>query len=253
MYILDIFSYAFLPLAIYVVLRFYFFTKTFSVYEYMEKRFNTTLRVLGSMSFIILKAVYCGSIFFAASKIFSSLVGWHPLFTILVVGIFTVIYSAIGGMKAVMLTDLVQGFMILLGVGAIAFVLLKAVNFDLIEVYRYAESQAHGMSFVAEKKFWEFNLHNRLSAWMFLWAWVLPIGILARDQSTIQRLLASKGLKPAKKAIYGNMAIAVPIGLVLWFIGLGLSYFYSKGFGQRFPNRCQRFNTLTLTLTNRIK
>lgn len=99
----------FVPLAVWLFLKpFYSQGTSFTAYEYLEKRFSVTVRMMGALIFLVCRALYGATVFYAASKLFYSMVGWEPEVTILVLGVCSVLYTTIGGMKAVMLTDVLQ-------------------------------------------------------------------------------------------------------------------------------------------------
>jgi SSS family transporter len=222
----------FLPLGLYLFTRFFYFARVFSVYEYLESRFFRPLRLYGSFTFVVGQTIYAGSVFFSAAKIFETLMGWSPLFTICAVGLFTVIYTTAGGMKAVLLTDVFQGIIAMLGIFIIMFVLLAKAGFDLFGIIRYAGAHGHGLKAVTESNFYKFDLHDRFSFWiLILQAAIGGLSTMCTNQTAVQRLLSAKDYKSAKTGIYGHMALVIIMSIPLYGIGLGLYYFYGPGGG----------------------
>ena len=216
------------PLGILIFLRFFFMTKTFTAYEYLEQRFNVKVRLVGSVLYCIIRLFYAGSVFYAASTVFESLVGWPQLGTIVIVGIFTIAYTATGGMKAVMYTDVVQGIVIIVSIAVILYKMLAAVSFDGGAIYSFAAEHGHGFESVATREFFELGKQDRLNFWILLMAILIgPAVHFAADQLVVQRLLASKGYAGAKKAVIFNACTGVPVVAMLWFIGIGLYYYYN--------------------------
>lgn len=220
----------FYPIAIAIFLRFYLSLGTFTIYEYLEKRYNSVLRFYGSFVCCFGRFIYGGTVFFAAAKLFHGLTGWDERITILIMGCFTIAYCTTGGMKAVMMTDVLQGIILLVGISAIAFMLLKALNFDFSGIYHYASSNGHGFGELFTSEFYRFDLHKRWGFWAVLWiASYSPIMMVSSDQTLIQRLLAAKNYKTALTGIYGNLFLSMPVVGALYFIGIGLAYYYSSG------------------------
>ena len=220
----------FYPVGVWLFLRFYFKTKTFTVYEYLEKRFNLLTRLGGASAYCIIRLLYGGTVFYAAARVFESLAGWPPITTILVIGLFTIVYTTTGGMKAVMVTDTIQGVIVILGIGAILFKLLQFADFDVTQIYSHASENGRGYEGVLQPDFYRVNLFDRFSFWLLmLSAITTPLVTLSADQSVVQRLLASQSFTHARRAVLINALISVPIIGMLWLIGIGLFYRYSGG------------------------
>ena len=128
----------FTPLAMWLLLRFFYDTRSFTAYEYLERRYDGRVRTLGALLFLGARLLSGATVLYAAAKIFETLVGWNAGATILIAGVFTIYYCYIGGMRAIMLTDFMQTAVILLGLGCILFKLLAIVGFDLGAVWQTA-------------------------------------------------------------------------------------------------------------------
>lgn len=218
------------PVGVWLFLKFFFQTKTSTAYEYLERRFNLSTRLGCAGIYCIIRLLYGGTVFYAAAKVFESLAGWAPMTTILVVGLFTIAYTTTGGMKAVMLTDILQGVIVLLGIGAILFKLLEYADFDIASIYIHAAQNGRGYEEALQPDFYRVNLFDRFSVWLlFFSAITTPLATLSADQSVIQRLLASKSYANAKRAVIVNAAMSIPIVGMLWLIGIGLYYRYTGG------------------------
>tara|TARA_R100000027_G_scaffold37442_1_gene27544 strand:+ start:25783 stop:27375 length:1593 start_codon:yes stop_codon:yes gene_type:complete len=217
----------FVPLAVHLFLRFFFSGPTFTAYEYLEKRFNLPTRIGGAVLFCVIRLIYAGVVFYAAAIIIEALVGWPPLLTISAVGLFTIAYTTLGGMKAVMFTDVAQALILIVGISAVFWKILVATGASPIEIFEYASHNERTFGQLFEKEFWTLNFHTRLNVWLLiLIAASGPLMSLSCDQLVIQRLLTSKDFKSAKKSVYFNYITMLPLGLLFWGAGLGLFYFY---------------------------
>ena len=220
------------PIAIALFLRFYVTLGNFTIFEYLERRYNSILRFYGSFVCVLGRIIYGGTAFYAASKLLCGLAGWDEKLTILLIGAFTIAYCTTGGRRAVMLTDVFQGIISIVGIGAIIFIVLKVSNFDIFSIYRYASSKGHGFENLFMSDFYRFNLHHRYNIWVVLWMMIYyPIMMVSSDQTLIQNLVAAKNYKTAIKGIYGNLFISLPVVAALYFIGIGLFYFYGNEAG----------------------
>lgn len=217
----------FMPLAIWLFLRFFFLTPTFTAYEYLERRFSLPMRLIGSAMFMLVRLLYSGVVYYAAARLFESLVGWHPLLTITAVGLFTVAYTVTGGMKATILTDVMQTIVLFVGISVLAGKVLSLSGYDLGAIYQYASERNHGFEAFADPRFYRIHWQDRLNFWILLMHSVLtPLVSFSADQLVVQRLLASKGYKGAVRASVSNYFVGIPVGLMLWLTGIGLFYFY---------------------------
>jgi len=220
----------FLPLAIWLFLRFFFMAPTFTAYEYLEKRFSRANRVLAALFFVILRLSYLGCVFYATSIIFQSLVGWPPLWTILAVGAMTVLYGYLGGVRAVILADVVQSIIIFCAITVILFFLLRLTHFDIGAVLAFAHKNNHTFETFADPNFYRINVHDRWCFWVMALGLVVgPLTSLSCDQMVVQRLLAGKNYRSAVRSVYTNYLISIPVITMLYGIGLILYYYYNAG------------------------
>ena len=218
------------PVGVWLFLRFYFKSKTSTAYEYIESRFNLATRLGSAGAYCIIRMLYGGTVFYAAAKVFESLAGWPPLITIIVVGLFTIAYTTTGGMKAVMITDTIQGVIVILGIGLILFKLLQYADFNITQIYSHASENGRGYETLFQPEFYRMNLFDRFSIWLLLLSAITtPLVTLSADQSVVQRLLASQSYQHAKRAVLVNAFVSVPLIGMLWLIGIGLFYRYSGG------------------------
>ena len=219
----------FTPLAMWLFLRFFYDTKSFTAYEYLERRFDARVRALGAVLFLGARLLSGATVFYAAAKVFETLVGWDARATILIVGVFTICYCYIGGMRAIMLTDFLQAVIILLGLACVLLKLLALVGFDVGSVWHYASAHGRTFSRVTEPGFFSFDPHVRFSLWVWLMLSLLgPLNNYGTDQLVVQRILSTNSYANAKRAILVKTAGTLPISLMFYFVGLLLFYYYHR-------------------------
>ena len=116
-----------LPLALIVVcavmVPIYHRLKVYTAYEYLESRFDLKTRSLAAFLFLIQRGIASGLTIFAPAIILSVLLGWNIYITIVFIGSVVILYTVLGGTKAVSYTQLMQMGIILTGM-AIAGVLI---------------------------------------------------------------------------------------------------------------------------------
>lgn len=220
----------FLPLAIRLFLRFFFNAPTFTAYEYLERRFDRKCRVTAAGIFLVIRLFYTASVFYAATVIFQTMLGWPPEGTMLIIGAVTVVYACMGGVRAVILADVIQSVIIVCGVTAILFRLLQVTGFDIAGVFAFAHGHNRLFETMAQPEFYRFNFQDRYNLYLLAIGTVLaPLVSMSCDQMVIQRLLAGKNYRQAVRATYLNYLIGLPVVVMLFVIGLFLFYHYNAG------------------------
>src|SRR5258705_9042508 len=134
-----------------------------SVFQYLETRFPPLIRTLASGLFI---AVQIGSrmsvILFLPSLAIATMTGLDVAWSILIMGVFTMIYTALGGMKAVVWTDFVQ---LIVKMGGIAF----AIGFVVYALDGGAAELLTIASAEDKMKLFDFSFDlTRATVWGFL-------------------------------------------------------------------------------------
>lgn len=93
-----------------------------SAYEYLELRFNKAVRVCGTVTFIFQMVIYMGVVLYAPSLALNAVTGFDLWMSVLTLGIVCTIYTALGGLKAVIWTDVFQTLVMFLGQLAVIIV-----------------------------------------------------------------------------------------------------------------------------------
>jgi solute:Na+ symporter, SSS family len=219
----------FTPLAVWMFLRFFYNTTSFTAYEYLERRFDLNARTLGAIAFILLRALYGALVLFAASKAFQTLVGWPPLITIGIVGVVTIAYSYLGGMRAIIITDFLQTVVILGGLLVIIFKVSTLIGFDYGAAWRFAAAHDHTYSRVGTPEFWSIDPKLRYTFWTWLLlAVTAPLTNYGTDQLVVQRILASRSYGDARKAIILKTVGALPFSLLFYLTGVLLFFYFNS-------------------------
>jgi sodium-coupled monocarboxylate transporter 8/12 len=212
------------PVVIYIFIPFYSRLHLFTAYEYLERRFNLSVRLVTSALFQALRAAHVAIALYAPSLIINLVTGIPVWKCILCMGAFTTIYTVIGGMKAVIWTDVLQFCTVGAGLLSICTVAIDRVPGKLGGVYRIAGA-AGRLSFL--------NLSTDPSERTSLWAcliggFVLVLTGLTTDQSILQRLFTTKSAADAKRSIILQTVVNIPVIMLLNLIGITLFAFYSS-------------------------
>ena len=221
-----------LPVAIALFLRYFYTKPRFTAYEYLEERFDRNVRLVGSGVFLIVRGFYAATVLYAASKIFVAFVGFSELQVIVVVGIFSIAYTTVGGMRAVMYTDVFQSIVLFIGLGGVLYKVLAVSHFDVAGIYSFGQAHDHTFGALASGDFYSLSPWVRYTVWLLLIdAFLHPLSNVGADQLTVQRLLSGKGYSDARKALWVKGFMGVGILAALYFIGLAMFRYYNGGGG----------------------
>lgn len=189
-----------------------------SVYEFLERRFGPSTRVLLSIVFQISRAFGTGVMIYTVAIILESVMEIPMWQSIVIIGIVTMIYSYQGGMKAVVYGDMIQ--MIILFIGIIicfGFGLHHlggwGVFMDKVDSERITAVDFSSLGFSGD----EFGFWPMLIGGFFLY-----VSYYGTDQSQVQRLLSANSLKTMKQTLLCNGLMRFPITFAYCTMGLVL-------------------------------
>ena len=193
-----------------------------SVFQYIETRFHPVIRTLASALYML---VQIGSrmsvILFLPSLAIATMTGIDVTWSILIMGVFTMIYTALGGMKAVVWTDFVQLIVKMGGIAfAIAFIVL-ALDGGASELFRIAAAEE-------KMKLFDFRFDlTKATVWGFMFLVLFDVVLtFPKDQVLMQRVLSTKNSNDASRSIWTFAAVTIPGGFMFYFVGTALYAFY---------------------------
>ncbi|MGI9279268.1 MAG: sodium:solute symporter family transporter [Endozoicomonas sp.] len=221
------------PLVIAVVLIFFlpFFYNSgaASIYDYMEKRFGKASRSLMSIVFLLSQTLTAGAILYSTALILAYITGVSVHYIIVLVAIVALIYTAMGGIAAVIWTDVVQAIVLLVGAGIICYYLIAGMSLPLVEVL--SELKAQGKTNPLDFSL-VFNRENTVIAGL-IGMTIFHITVYGANQMMVQRTLAAKSIGDAKKAYLLMGFSAIFLYALFFFLGI---LFYSYYEGRVFEN-----------------
>lgn len=201
--------------------------KVTTAYEYLEKRFNYSVRLIASILFIVFMIARMAMVLYLPSLALAAVTGIDIFICIALMGIITVIYCTMGGIEAVVWGDVIQGFVLLGGALLAAVFLVLGTEGGLTGVIDIS-AQYHKM------KVFDFAFDFTQAT-----IWVIIIGGLANnlisyssDQAVIQRYLTTKDERSAAKSILLNGIMSVVVLVLFYFIGTALFAFYKTNPGE---------------------
>ena len=212
------------PIVIIAFIPFFRQLKVTSAYEYLEKRFNTATRLFVASLFCLFQIIgRTGIILYLPALAISAVTGIDTIFSILIMGLLSTAYTVMGGMEAVIWTDVIQALVLFGG----ALFCICYVIFD-VDVGMEAFINLS----VADNKFSLGNLGFDVTT---LGLWVVIIGnifnrlsALTSDQSVVQRYLTTKNKKESNKALWANVWASIPWAILIYALGTALFVFYKS-------------------------
>ena len=198
-----------------------------TAYQFLEDRFDLGLRLFGSASFIIFQLFRMGIVVFLPALALSAVTGFNLTLCILMMGLISTVYTAFGGINAVIWTDVVQVF-VLVG-GALIALGIVALNLDggLSTLISIGEEAG------------KFELPPIEWSWATDSFMVLILGGIfsnalvpyTADQAVVQRYLTTRSEREAQKAVWTNALLAIPATLIFSILGIALFVFYKSNPG----------------------
>jgi len=193
-----------------------------SIYEYLERRFDRSTRVLISIVFQISRSFGTGVMIYAVALILMSVLDIPFYQTILLIGVITMIYSYQGGMRAVVYGDMIQMIILLGGIVICAFVGLEYLNGWESFSSQLDRSRLEAVNFSALGigGDGDFGFIPMVIGGFFLYA-----SYYGTDQSQVQRLLSAKDLKTTKNILLINGLFRFPVTFLYSIMGLIIGTF----------------------------
>ncbi|XP_077582887.1 sodium-coupled monocarboxylate transporter 1 [Stigmatopora nigra] len=194
-----------------------------SAYEYLEMRFNRLIRILGTFMYTTQTVLYTGLVIYAPALALNQITGMDLWGVLVATGIVCIIYCTLGGLKAVIWTDVLQ--MVIMLAGFVAVIARGAVlQGGLSKIWEDAEEGGRLEAFdfdpdpLKRHTFWSILLGGSVT-WM---------SIYSINQSQVQRYISCKTLCHAKTALYLNMVgLCVTLSLAM-FSGLTMFSIYKN-------------------------
>jgi len=227
-----------MPLAMIIVMVFLlpFFRKLklITVYEYLEMRFSRSVRFLMSAVFLISRGLGTACGVYAAALVLSYCLGVDIFLMIILISVVTVIYDTIGGMKAVVASDVVQMGVLMVGIVLCCIYSLKLVGGFKNVIAVTASSRLSGIDF----KHWGINDGTEFSFWPQLIGGIFMLtSYYGCDQTQTQRELSTPSMNDTKYSLILNGFFRFPIGVSYAFLGLlvGAAVVYLPDFKNLIP------------------
>ena len=208
------------PLIVLVFLPFFRRIDATSAYEYLERRFHVSLRLFGGLSFLLFQLGRMAIVLLLPAIALATVTPLSVDACILAMGLLSIVYSTVGGIRAVIWTDVCQA-LVLIGGALLCLVVAWSAGGAAGEVFELAHDQDK----------------LRLVNWGWdattTTLWVVVLGntftnlvTFTSDQAVVQRYMTTPTERAAARAIWTNAAVAVLATPIFYALGSALWVFY---------------------------
>ncbi|MCC6697999.1 MAG: sodium/solute symporter [Candidatus Hydrogenedentes bacterium] len=234
------------PIIVYAYLPFFRRLDVTTAYEYLEKRFNYGVRLFGGLAFLLFQLGRVGIVLYLPALMLSTATGLDVRVSILLMGVITTAYTVMGGIEAVIWTDVLQ-VIVLLG-GALLSLVLIAHSVDGGFAAVYTTGMADGKFRMADWT-WE---HSATAFWVVFIGRTLENMIpYTTDQTVVQRYLTTPTEKDAARSIWLGSLMSIPSAIIFFSVGTALYVFY-KGHPQLFDPAIQMDGVFPLFIVEQL-
>jgi len=204
------------PVVIFFYLPFFCRLKVATAYEYLEKRFNLPVRLYSSLTFILFQVGRMGVVMYLPAIALAAVTGINIYVCISIMGVLCTIYTVLGGIEAVIWTDVLQ--VVVLLTGALLCLLLIIGQVGLTDVLSIGWDN---------DKFdilqWSWTPNEMVPWVMMVGGFFLFLVPYTSDQTVVQRYLTTRNEQQAARSMWTNALLILP-GFVL-FSGSGVALY----------------------------
>lgn len=237
-YLTNYIAYPFVFLVVgFVVLPVYMRNRVTSAYELLEERLGLSVRLLGATMFLMLRLVWMALLVFLTAKAIAIMIGAGPEavpWIVLVTGAFAVVYTTLGGLRAVVITDLMQTILLYGG----ALLVIGTISWKMGGV-GWFPTEWQGEVWDTQPIF-SFDPSTRITvvgSLMSVFFWMTAT--MAGDQVSVQRFMATENAPKARRALAMQLTVSMVVGATLGLVGLAL-----LGYFQAHPELLPEAGTL---------
>ncbi len=195
--------------------------KIISVYSYLEEKVGGWGRIYAAFSFLLFMVGRVAVILYLSSLLLSSFVHTEISTVIVIVGAITIMYTLMGGMEAVIWTDVMQSIIMIGGIFFVGYVLVEEV---LAQPDYLIQKAFDNNKFSLGDS--DFSLSSRTIWVMVIYGITENVRNLMADQNYTQKYSSVATEREAKKSVWIAMLIYLPLTAIFLFIGTALFSYY---------------------------
>ena len=192
-----------------------------TAYEYLERRFNVAARIYGSLIFILFQLGRMAIVLYLPAIALSAATGMSIPLCILAMGVLATVYTVLGGIEAVVWTDVIQAVVLLFGAMLALYLVVSDIEGGM------------GAAMASAREYDKFHLFNWSWDITTNAVWVCVIGQFftmlypyTADQTMVQRYLATADIRDARRAVWTNAVFTIPVSIIFFGLGTALWVFF---------------------------
>ncbi len=223
-----------LPLTIWVYVPLIRRSGVVSIYEYLETRFNTGVRLFGALLYVLMQVLArLSAVILLPAIAISTVTGLSVTACIILMGAVATLYTLLGGMDAVVWTDVVQAGVLIFSVLACFWVVLSRLDGGTVNLI----NQAYELDKLRLADF-DWSLATP-TIWVMLMAGMFTRLSGIADQNFVQRIQSTDSMRSAKLAAASQLGFALPMNLLFFAVGTAIFLFYRAHADQLLPGIAQ--------------
>lgn len=205
---------------------------TITIYGYLGKRYGTPSMVAASAMFLLGRLLASGARLFIAAIGFALMLygDTEPrdlVLAILIFGVVGTVYTAFGGIRAVIWTDALQIVVVVFVAAMSVWLLLKAIPLDLVQFVYYLRNAEGGDKLQVVDTTWSLGVPYTIWAGIFA-STVVSMSTFGADHDMAQRLFTTKSAWRGGLALVTSKLLGIPVVLLFLVIGLLLHVYYGR-------------------------
>ncbi len=196
--------------------------KLISVYEYLQMRYDSRVRNTVSFIFLLSRALGTGIALYATAIVMQSITGSPLWVSILGMGFIILVYDTLGGMRAVVYSDILQMGLLVLGVMVCIYIAVDITGGVHAVFETFPKERLQTLDFG-----WGLSAEGGMPFWAFLFGgFFLYTAYYGTDQSQVQRELSTKNIDDSKRSLYFNGFARFPLTLLYAMMGITVGALY---------------------------
>lgn len=201
-----------------------------TIYEYLETRFHPLIRTLGALQFLLSTLCWVGTALVATSLGFQHVTGFDGRWCLTIITLLGTLYTMIGGMRAVIWTDVAQFLVLVVGYAVTLLTLLYLFDWRPLDAYQIASSTISAETGYPHTKLisFEFDLKTEATIWVVLLVQLRLVLEFGASQYMVQRLHAARSRRDMLKSIYSSRLCEFGVALLSVPVAWGLVAFYAQ-------------------------
>jgi SSS family transporter len=216
-----------------LVIPFYCRLNITTVYEYLESRFNLSVRIVGSLSFLVYEIARMGILFLLPSIALAVVTDLNIFACIAIMGVIATLYTIMGGVEAVIWTDFTQVLVMMGGALLVILIVVCKVPGGAPEMLATAAEAGKLKAFD-----WNLDL-TTATVWVFVLHWVGGFKNYIANQTLVQRYISTRDEKQAARSVWLAGFMGVITSWLLIAVGTAI-YGYYRAFPDRVNTQMER-------------